>query len=497
MGNLRRALFSAAVGLVASLGPLARARGEVSETHPSAGVQAASPSPPTTDAPAEPRDFDAWLAAQRDARGRACERLAVEIVESQYVVACGGAGVWVVKREAARDFVLVRAVELAGPAVGLSVRHGKLFATVIRTGSEAVDVSGEAPSSRSFPVEAAPPPTGLVPVMPATARDKTPPAPRVEGHVTKLLPGVVEIDLGRRDGVRLGQSVAFSVLRREEIGNESAVERQNLAVGEVTALSPSFSRVRLGIGERVPLGALARVSDEGPTATRVAPPRLGGLWEVGFMIRPFIALGDMGGGVMLDASVGYRFEGPFHLEAALSPLAYGTGADHPSITPVAAYLKGSYDLELFEVGVGIGGTTVYDTTYPAQTGSGTLFVQELRFGAVDGLKFDLRTEVVLFRSRFEFAGMTGVGQIPVGKRAWFLMRGGGGSAGYGYGELGVRVLLAGNGDRGSVYFTGSLGGLGVFGDLNRTCVEPTFEFECTERVTYAGPLLGAGAEWRF
>ena len=71
-----------------------------------------------------------------------------------------------------------------------------------------------------------------------------------------------------------------------------------------------------------------------------------------------------------------------------------------------------------------------------------------------------------------------------------------GAQGYGFGELGVRVLLKGNGDRGSFYFTGSLGGLGVFGNLNQTCREVTFEFECTERVTYAGPMLGVGAEWR-
>jgi hypothetical protein len=77
-----------------------------------------------------------------------------------------------------------------------------------------------------------------------------------------------------------------------------------------------------------------------------------------------------------------------------------------------------------------------------------------------------------------------------------LLRGGGGGAGYGFGELGVRVLLVGNGDRGSVFFTGALGGLGVFENTTYVCKEPTFEFDCTQTVTYAGPMLGAGAEWR-
>jgi hypothetical protein len=47
-----------------------------------------------------------------------------------------------------------------------------------------------------------------------------------------------------------------------------------------------------------------------------------------------------------------------------------------------------------------------------------------------------------------------------------------------------------------VFFTGTLGGLGVFETQSYTCKEPTFEYECTHTVTYAGPMLGAGAEWR-
>jgi hypothetical protein len=314
--------------------------------------------------------------------------------------------------------------------------------------------------------------------------------------VVKTLLGEVEIDLGRRDGVRFGENIELSLLTTEEVGDEHAVERNVVAVGEVTTLSPGFSRVRLGVGERVPLGALARIVSNEPTATRVAPPRLGGLWEVGFMVRPFIALNDLGGGVLLDGSVGYRFESDFHLEAAVQPLAYGTGADKPAITPVAAYLKASYDLPLFEAGFGVGGETVYDTDFGTEPGSGTLFVQQLRFGAVDGLKLDMTSRVVLFESQFHFSGFVGNGQIPVGQRSWMLLRGGGGGSGFAFGELGVRVLVKGNGDRGSVFFTGSLGGLGVFETDTSVCKEPTFEFECTDTVTYAGPMLGAGAEWR-
>src|SRR5262249_22697271 len=161
------------------------------------------------------------------------------------------------------------------------------------------------PASRSFPVDVPVPRT-----QPSARKVPAPlPAPvKREGHVVKLLPGEVVVDLGQRDGVRFGESIELSVLRTEGVGDERAVGRNVVAVGEVRTLSPGFSRVRIGIGERAPLGALARVVADAPTATRVAPPRLGGLWEIGFMVRPFLAIDDLGGGVFLEGSVGYRFE---------------------------------------------------------------------------------------------------------------------------------------------------------------------------------------------
>jgi hypothetical protein len=78
-----------------------------------------------------------------------------------------------------------------------------------------------------------------------------------------------------------------------------------------------------------------------------------------------------------------------------------------------------------------------------------------------------------------------------------LFAGGGGSAGYGYGEMGVRALLRGNGDRGSFFFTGTVGGGGVFEKTSTTCEQPGSRFSCPEPLLYAGPMLGAGGEWRF
>ena len=124
-------------------------------------------------------------------------------------------------------------------------------------------------------------------------------------------------------------------------------------------------------------------------------------------------------------------------------------------------------------------------------------VQQVRIGAVDGLGLDVLSHVTLFHSRFEFSGMSARGQIPMGDRFWLLITGGGGAAGFGYGELGVRALLRGNGDKDSFFFTGTVGGVGVFDNLNTRCGNTQFEFDCDEEVLYAGPTIGAGGEWRF
>src|SRR5690348_8765198 len=98
MGNARALLFFWAWGLSTAVTPALYAQSDALPARPPATPPAPSAAPATEGAPGA-EDFDAWIALQRDARGRSCERLAVEVVDTRYVVACGGAGVWIVKRE--------------------------------------------------------------------------------------------------------------------------------------------------------------------------------------------------------------------------------------------------------------------------------------------------------------------------------------------------------------------------------------------------------------
>ncbi len=467
----------------------------VLSTEPARAEPPVAPAPP---APA-PSELDAFLATQRDLLGRGCDRRATEVEGDRQLVACGNAGLWTIRREASGGFVVARIEDLGGPVTGLFVRGGKIWAEIVRSEARPVTLGGSEPeSSRTFPLDRS--------TQPSTPSAKPASSPRVvaatplpprEGKVTETRLGEVVISLGRHDGVRYGDHIQFSNVVSEDIGSEQAQRRSIEAVGVVTAVSRGFSRVKLGIGERVPVGSLARLTDDELTASRAGPPRLGGLWEVAFMARPFLALSQLGGGALVDASAGYRFQGPLHLVAAFEPFAHGTGKGKPTITPVSAFIKASYELPLFEVGFGVGVETVFDTEFGTEPGTGTLFVQQARIGAADGLHLDAVNHVVLFHSAFEFSGFVGRLQIPVGQASWLLMRGGGGTAGYGYGEFGVRVLLVGNGDRGSTYFTGTFGGAGVLKQTVQTCGGPDFVWDCSETVSYVGPMVGAGAEFRF
>jgi hypothetical protein len=112
----------------------------------------------------------------------------------------------------------------------------------------------------------------------------------------------------------------------------------------------------------------------------------------------------------------------------------------------------------------------------------------LRLGARDGLSLTTRSNIVLFHRELGFGGMIATLQVPLSTGYWLTLGGGGGDLGYGYGELGLRTLVEGNGGAGSKFLYVSLGGAGIF-ESHKECSL------CTEMV--AGPMAGIGGEWRF
>jgi hypothetical protein len=263
------------------------------------------------------------------------------------------------------------------------------------------------------------------------------------------------------------------------------------AVGEVVRSSPGRARVEIGTNEQVPSHAKARPTAAPVTRATFAPPRAAGVWELAFLARPFLVLGDLGAGALLDANVGYRWQQPFHVQASLTPLGFGS-ARAGAIAALGAFIAGSYDTRLFEVGLGLGGQTVNEPEFGLNPGSGLLISQLLRLGARDGAHLDFLSYVTLFHSNFDFSGLRVTAQIPLGARTWLRLAGGAGSLGVAFGEVGLRLLTAGNGGPGSLFLTTTIGGTG----LSRSCSEvPDSTSTCSAR-DYSGPMIGFGLEFR-
>ena len=86
-------------------------------------------------------------------------------------------------------------------------------------------------------------------------------------------PGYVIVDFGSADLLVDQSRIAFYRVTREPFGEYVSARRERLAVGVVDSVATSRARVRLGINERVPKGALAEITADDLTASQLAPPR--------------------------------------------------------------------------------------------------------------------------------------------------------------------------------------------------------------------------------
>jgi hypothetical protein len=436
-----------------------------------------------------------WLTIKVDERGRHCDRRAEQRNANKLLVACGAAGVWeFALDEASPRFV--RSYDFSGEVVGFVTEpDGRLWVKLQVLEARPFTLGG-GPPPVAFP-DSAPTLAPIPAVPPAVSAPAPLPSPsgatldKTVGRVTRSEPGEVIISLGILDGVGRGNRIELVSDHAEDSGDDSDLSRETLAVGVVTNATDHSARVRLGVSESVPVGAIALPTVGQLTGSLSAPPRATRLWELQLFARPFVAWGELGGGALLSANVGYRFE-HVHLQALVDPLGVADVQDKKALTAFTAAVMASYDSQYIEMGVGFGGQTVNDPEFLLEPGTGWAALQLVRFGAPDGLNLSVRTNIVLFHSEFQFGGMVVSGQIPVTRGYWLMLNGGGGNVGYGFGELGMRVLLTGNALAGSKFLTVTAGGAAMF--RSPSCDD---FFACSEDLIYGGPMAGVGGEWRF
>jgi hypothetical protein len=435
-----------------------------------------------------------WLSTQVNEGGQHCLAVAERRQGDKLFLACGAAGAWEISLTPAGP-KFVRSHAFSGDVVGfVPEADGRLWVILHVLEARPLTAAGAAGEAVFPDVVPAAPPAALPPVTGnPTAPAAAPVAARERyGRVKHAADGEVVITLGAQDGIKRGDHIEFAQQGADaDESEEPSLSSDVIAVGVVTNVIAHNARVRLGLNERVPEGALALPTASLSTASLSAPPRISGLWELELALRPFAAIDELGGGALFSGSFGYRSK-HMHLQAVLDPLAFAAVETKGSVAAVNAAAIASYDSQYVEMGLGLGFQTVNDTGSFLEAGSGLTAVQQIRLGTRDGLNLTARTNIALFHSQFQFGGMVASGQIPLTRGYWLLLNGGGGSVGYGYGELGLRALLAGNGFAGSKYLTVTAGGVGVF--KSGTCDE---NFSCTDEKAFGGPMVGVGGEWRF
>ncbi len=366
-------------------------------------------------------------------------------------------------------------------------------------------------AAKPSPVEPSKPPVDpKPPTMPEDSAVSGPPADGVEPDVASDVPDAkvialegreVVIDVGKKDGVREGVVVRFY----EKGSLDGDVPNSTpMASGVVTAVAEERATVRMDLNTKTVEGAIARASKEFYRQT--TPPRVAGVSEYIVNIRPGVPIGELGVFMVSDALFVHRFDIPMAVEVGLSPLGIGVTTEGTAAT-IAGHAILSYDHQLFQIGLGgglasagiqPGAPSSISSLDQAPDGSvAPMLLLYGRLGSRDALNFTLRTSLLGLSTGFELGGFDAQIMAPVPsliEDAWLVARGSFQTTGYGYGELGLRMLLSGTGNAGSFFVTPVIGGAAI----SQTVYQPdTFDggFFRTTRVL-GGPMVGVSLEWR-
>jgi hypothetical protein len=348
---------------------------------------------------------------------------------------------------------------------------------------------------------------GALPPAPELVPPRTeglPPLPTIVGEVTAVDDRWVTISLGAREGVELGSHVAF--LERAEHESPWERDRERAVVGKVVNLSEKRARVQLGLLEEVRVGDPVQLTRAQLTESRAAPPRASPLMLVEAGIRPFLPLERVSIGAMANLAVTYLPQVPLFLTAEVTPLVGRVGAG-PDMGAAGATLLVGYDQRLVGVGLGAGVASyrryLIDEDDEDWSTYGHLgeavprftFAQHVRAGARDGLHLQLSSAFALVDESWRLAWLRFGGQFRVAAGVWvnprFLFAS---QMGVFSTEVGLRLLMRGNGGAGSLFMRPVAGAVGSF--------DPDANADLSDvsgpgmQAMLWGPMLGVDLEWR-
>jgi hypothetical protein len=408
-----------------------------------------------------------------------CNTKAGLSVGDRVYLPCGKSGVAVLQSGAGGARNVESVYGASGSVEGLFLRGEEVWVDVQRR--EAQPLSQLKPVAAPSAVADAPTTGGAALVAP------------VDGAVRAVKDDEVTVTFGSRQGLRNGAHVELFERRPVAGGGEREL---SLAVGEVVEVAGDVAQVRLGLGEAVPAGTLARATTRARTESIAAPPRFGGITIVEGGVRPYLTIGALGVAVLSDFAATYLGESSYFARLELKPLG-GIWSAKTTTSVFAGHALLGYDHQFFAVGAGIGlvraarGEWKTDAgstdgyLVPADMGAALSVKQMARLGSRDGLYLSVDNAFVLGGRRWHYAFVDVAVQIPLGKGRWLTLDGsGGGLARFMQVGLGLRRLVYGTGGPHSLFLRPSVGVAAVSGDKY---VESDF---------FYGPMVGLHAEWR-
>jgi hypothetical protein len=330
--------------------------------------------------------------------------------------------------------------------------------------------------------------------------------------------GVVVLTLEHAPGAAVegriaveGEAVGLFVLRDEPWVEVAHTDARPLSRAKIAASWPST--VPSVPAAPTPKGVNEPAAEAKPTeptkGSRLAPSRVGDVFELSLGASAFLTVGNLGVGGIGHGSFVRRFDAPVALRAEVSPFAFGTGKGGSSAVATAVGMV-SLDTAIFELGLGLGGAAVPGRVNYEDTASGTFGVRSVsdtttvvvptfaRFGARDGLSLAFRTNVTVRNEAFAFGSIDVLGQIPIADRWALLLHGGGGEMGWGQGDIAMRYRLTETRAAGAAYITGGAGYAFVEGSPTCQSVPSVSStYTSCNRPQFHGPALALAGEWRF
>ncbi len=346
----------------------------------------------------------------------------------------------------------------------------------------------------------------------ATAANQGAPEPAPKAPTTKVLvgevidsgPGFVIISIGRKDGIERGMNIELTEKAPLKLasGMESFEERF-LDIGTVTGLEDSTAQVSLSRNVQVPKSdIIAHLTSKSIKQGPGFAPRVKDTTIIKLGVRPFLPLSDRGIGFVMDAGFGYRFSFPLSVDVELSPFTSAFLSDTNTLTFAGAGIV-SYDSDYFQLGIGTGFSRV---RVPALFSSklrndgddvAWSVIQQMRIGSYDGRNVGIQTRFVMLDT-WTFDGITLNGQTDMDflGENWLVGRVDLGLTGQSSFEVGLRMLLRGNGGDGSIFLTPLIGAVLLsYADCPESTNTPNTSVTCAKKTT-GGPMIGASMEWR-